>query len=95
MANVRLNKEKPGFTIYPNPLKEDGRLHILLTNADKGVYTIKMYNMQEQVVLHKNFRHEGGSTITAMQAGRTLEKGVYTLQLSCDMLALDKMIEVQ
>ncbi|UEG49375.1 YDG domain-containing protein [Ferruginibacter lapsinanis] len=68
-----------GFTVYPNPTT-DGKISVNFSNADKGRYTLKLFNNIGQLLQSKSIEHAGGNSTISLQ--NLTAKGIYHVEIN-------------
>ena len=78
---VAMTSDAEQISIYPNPVKQDGLVHIRFINQEKGVYNARLLNGSGQYIFTQVINHEGGTAVYDLQAGKQIAHGTYTMQL--------------
>lgn len=78
--NLKLNATKGEISIYPNPAK-NGLLNIQLSNLNKGLTDIKIYNSLGQVIYTTSFMYDGGTALKSVQLNTNIISGIYNIQV--------------
>ncbi|MDQ6813868.1 MAG: T9SS type A sorting domain-containing protein, partial [Bacteroidota bacterium] len=78
---VNVSQIKSGITIYPNPVK-DNTIHLSVTNMEKSVYSISIYNVAGEMVYVGSINHIEASKIYKIATGKVFNKGIYTFRMS-------------
>jgi hypothetical protein len=76
---VRLAKGKQAFNVYPNPIR-GGNFTAEMSNLEKGIYTLTMYNSAGQLVLSRSIVHNGGNSTEGITLP-PIATGVYGMTL--------------
>ncbi len=77
-----MGKLPSGITVFPNPVNEDGVVHINLSNKPAGNYQVNLVNSKGQVMMKKVLNHAGGSSVYSMTMGKYISHGNYLLIIS-------------
>lgn len=80
VIRVNIGKQVADFTVYPNPVK-GGIINLVMTDIDKGTYTVKIYNNVGQEIANKQVNHNGGSANQAISIGN-MPRGMYKMLIS-------------
>jgi len=83
IVNVHVGDLKPAISIVPNPVTTNS-FGLQLTDLEKGVYTLVLYNNLGQQVYNTKLQHDGGSVLKHIQPGVALANGSYRLLLLGD-----------
>ena len=81
VVKVKIGSKNAEFTVYPNPVKE-GIVSLQMSNVEKGIYTVKVYNNVGQEVANKTITSNGGSTTETITFGKGIAKGNYKMQIT-------------
>ncbi len=79
--NIRLQTKGIWVNAYPNPVK-GGAVNVQLENFEKSVYTIALFNQVGQRVYAKNITHDGGTATFTVELPASVNKGIYSLQVT-------------
>ena len=93
---VRINNSKklPELVIMPNPVQA-GLLNIQMSNAEKGIYSLQLYNNNGALIFSSMLTNEGGAFSKSVTLPASVTKGVYQLQLTSGATRLSKPVIVQ
>jgi hypothetical protein len=83
IVNVNIGKPQPSINVVPNPVTTN-TFGLQLTDLEKGVYTLLLYNSAGQQVYNSKLQHDGGSVLKQVQPGVFLANGNYRLLLLGD-----------
>ena len=75
-----ISNAKPAISVAPNPITNN-EIRLLLTNLNKGTYTLILYNNLGQKIYSTAFEHSGGSTTKNIPLGINMPTGSYRLLL--------------
>lgn len=81
IINVKIGGSINNIDVYPNPVKNKS-LTVRLTNQNKGIYTVRLFNNSGQLVYTKAVEHDGGSALQTLQLNAAIIRGIYQLQVS-------------
>jgi hypothetical protein len=93
VVKLKIGGKATEFTVYPNPVKE-GVVSLQITNAEKGIYTIKVYNAGGQEVANKTIASNGSSITTTLTLGNGMAKGNYKMQINNGTTTVTKSVIV-
>ena len=74
---------QPAISVVPNPVTTNS-FGLQLTDLDKGIYSLILYNNLGQQVYNTKMQHDGGSVLKHIQPGVALANGNYRLLLLGD-----------
>ena len=83
IVKVNIGSAKPAMSVVPNPITSNG-FGLQLTDLEKGVYTMILYNNLGQQVYNTKLQHDGGSVLKRIELGVALANGGYRLLLLGD-----------
>lgn len=83
VVKVNISSGQPAISVMPNPVTTNS-FGLRLTDLDKGVYTLILYNSIGQQVYNSKLQHDGGTVIKQIQPGIALANGNYRLLLLGD-----------
>jgi hypothetical protein len=83
IVKVNIGSAKPSISVVPNPITGNG-FGLQLTDLEKGIYTMMLYNNLGQQVYNTKLRHDGGSVLKHIELGIALANGGYRLLLLGD-----------
>jgi len=83
IVKVNIGSPQPAISILPNPVTSN-TFGLQLTDLEKGVYTLILYNSIGQQVYSSKLQHDGGSVLKQIQPGVALANGNYRLLLLGD-----------
>jgi hypothetical protein len=83
IVKVNIGSAQPAIRVVPNPITSNG-FGLQLTDFEKGVYTLVLYNNLGQQVYNTKLQHDGGSVLKHIELGVTLANGGYRLLLLGD-----------
>lgn len=83
IVNVKTGSAQPAISIVPNPVTTNS-FGLQLTDLDKGVYTLILYNSAGQQVYNSKLQHDGVSVLKQIQPAVALANGNYRLVLLGD-----------
>lgn len=83
IVKVHIGNAQPAMNVVPNPITSNG-FGLQLTDLEKGVYTLILYNNIGQQVYNTKLQHEGGSVLKRIELGIALASGGYRLLLMGD-----------
>jgi hypothetical protein len=81
VVKVFTGKEKPGISIYPNPVS-NGIINLQLTNQSPGEYGIRLLNKMGQVIISKQINHTAGSSTETIQLDKYTPHCIYQLEVT-------------
>ncbi|WP_205511044.1 IPT/TIG domain-containing protein [Longitalea arenae] len=93
IMRVKMANGKPGFQVYPNPLK-DQPLTVEMSNMEKGIYLLSLYNVAGQQVLSKKIVHNGGSAVHTISLP-LIAAGVHRLVMKSNTGTLQQTILIE
>jgi hypothetical protein len=70
-----------GLKVFPNPVK-DQQIHLQLSGAEKGSYTLRLINAQGQLVQRQLLAYDGITNNIVITLSKKLTSGIYYLQLA-------------
>jgi hypothetical protein len=94
VVKVKIGGKGAGFTVYPNPVK-GGIISLQMSNVEKGVYTVKIFNNIGQELAAKIINHNGGSATQTIDLGKGLAKGNYNMQITNGTAIITKTVIVE
>ena len=83
IVKVNIGSAEPAITVVPNPIITNA-FGLQLTDLEKGVYTLILYNNLGQQLYNTKMQHDGGSVLKHIQPGVALANGSYRLLLLGD-----------
>ena len=84
----------PNLSLYPNPVK-NGILTMQMTNVASGNYTVKIYNIEGQLLASKKINHPGGSFSELIDLPVSIKAGFYYLKVTGAEMNYQKAFIVQ
>jgi hypothetical protein len=72
----------PSITIYPNPIKEDGKANIRLISLPQGEYNLTLLNSLGQTMKIQTLQHQGGDVVYPFEMPKHMAHGHYTLEIN-------------
>ncbi len=81
-------------TVTPNPVR-DGLVRLQLSNLEKGVYSVAVYNNNGQVIYTGSIVNDGGFSSRSIQLPAGIAKGIYRLQVKGGATGIVKNIVVE
>ncbi len=84
------NPGKGAITIYPNPVK-DNMINLQLTNQQTGMYEIRLFNTNGNLVYTKRLPVTSGNISQTLSVNNKFNAGVYQLKI----IKPDNTIEIQ
>jgi hypothetical protein len=94
ILRVNLSGNFGELVIAPNPVRSH-TLNLQLSNFDKGVYSINVFNGQGQKVFTSSINHTGGSATQSFQLPANIKAGMYSLQLGNGLTLINKNLIVE
>jgi hypothetical protein len=94
VVKVKIGGKNAEFTVYPNPVK-DGIVSLQMSNVEKGVYTVKIYNNAGQEVANRRIVSNGGSATETITLGKGTAKGNYKMQITNGTTTVTKSLIVE
>jgi len=79
--NSEPENKKQGISIYPNPII-DGNIHLWFNNMLPGIYTVRIYNSNGQLMLSRQIEHTGGKEEILVKRDKTMAAGNYQVNIS-------------
>ena len=83
------------FKCYPNPSTGQFTIDMKFKNASSGLATIEIFNSLNQKVYSGKVQIENGVLQESIDAGTSLEDGVYVLKLTVSSITLSKQLIIQ
>jgi Secretion system C-terminal sorting domain len=80
IVRINLDKSTPGILVFPNPV-QGAHVYLQLTDMPKGVYDIKILNINSQLISKMSLSHDGGSSGITLSVPPSLKPGLYFIQL--------------
>ncbi len=80
VVKVNTGKNKPGISVYPNPLKGN-IVNLEFLSMESGTYSVQLFNQLGQEVYKETLSHRGGSYSGTLSMP-TLQPGQYVLIVS-------------
>jgi hypothetical protein len=93
VVRVNVGKQSADFTVYPNPVK-GGIINLQMTDIDKGIYTVRIYNNVGQEIANKQITHNGGSANQTISIGN-VPTGKYNMLISNGTSTVTKVVIVE
>jgi hypothetical protein len=93
IVKVKIGAKGTEFTVYPNPVK-GGVVSLQMSNVNKGIYTVKIYNNIGQEVASKTINHAGGSATQTIDLGKAIATGTYNMQITNGTTVITKTVIV-
>jgi hypothetical protein len=94
VVKVAIGFKNSELVVAPNPVK--GKvINLQLSNYERGVYAVSVYNGSGTKVYSSSFNHTGGSASQSLQLPAGTKPGVYTLQLLNGGKVVSKSIVVE
>lgn len=78
--SIKVGKPIPGIHIYPNPVINNN-IALQLHNIDKGMYQLRLFNSEGQVVFSKAVNYNGSNTLTVSPVS-SIARGNYYLEIT-------------
>jgi hypothetical protein len=94
ILRVNLSNSLGELVIAPNPVRSH-TLNLQLSNFDKGVYSINVFNGQGQKVFSSSINHTGGSATQSFQLPANIKAGMYSLQLANGLTVINRSLIVE
>jgi hypothetical protein len=94
VVKVKIGGKGAGFTVYPNPVK-GGVVSLQMSNVEKGIYTVKIYNNIGQELAAKAINHNGGSATQTIDLGKGIASGSYNMQITNGTTVITKTVIVE
>lgn len=93
---IRVNSTaiNPEMVISPNPVTGK-EVNILLSNLDKGTYTLNLFNQTGQKTFSKVVVHSGGSISQSISLPTYITAGLYNLQLTGENKKIQQVMMVK
>ncbi|CAN5728725.1 hypothetical protein BH11BAC3_BH11BAC3_31550 [soil metagenome] len=80
IVKVNISKSKGGINVYPNPVTGSS-FGLELNNMAAGTYKVNLINALGQIVYTNNVSHTEGSSVETINTGKTINTGVYQLEV--------------
>ena len=93
VVKVKIGGKAAEFTVYPNPVK-DGIVSLQMSNVEKGIYTVRIYNNAGQEVANRTITSNGGSSTQTITLGKGTAKGNYKMQITGGTTLVTKSVIV-
>ena len=93
VVKVKIGGKAAEFTVYPNPVK-DGIVSLQMSNVEKGIYTVKIFNNAGQEVANRTITSNGGSSTQTITLGKGTAKGNYKMQITGGTTLVTKSVIV-
>ena len=93
VVKVKIGGKAAEFTVYPNPVK-DGIVSLQMSNVEKGIYTVKIFNNAGQEVANRIITSNGGSSTQTITLGKGTAKGNYKMQITGGTTLVTKSVIV-
>ena len=93
VVKVKIGGKNAEFTVYPNPVK-DGIINLQMSNVEKGVYTVKIFNNAGQEVANRRIINNGGSATETITLDKGIAKGNYKMQITNGSTSVIKSVIV-
>ncbi len=81
IMRVNISSGAAEVTVYPNPVNGN-TIVLLMSNLQKGRYTITVTNKLGQKIMNKVIEHAGGSATETIEFSKALAAGVYRLKVT-------------
>jgi hypothetical protein len=94
VVKVKIGGKNAEFTVYPNPVK-DGIINLQMSNVEKGVYTVKIFNNAGQEVANRRIINNGGSATETITLDKGIAKGNYKMQITNGTTSVIKSVIVE
>ena len=78
ILRVEIDKQKPGFSLYPNPAT-NRQLIIVLNEIKEGKYTLRMFNTLGQELYQNVIINKGSSVTQTLQLPSSVRPGFYNV----------------
>jgi hypothetical protein len=91
VVSVNFGKANPAITVNPNPVSGN-HFNLQLTDIEKGIYSLAIFNNLGQLVYRTTINHAGGSTGIPVSPDNALAKGVYELVLTGENIRITNRI---
>ncbi len=93
VVKVKIGGKNAEFTVYPNPVK-DGIINLQMSNVEKGIYTVKIFNNAGQEVANRRIINNGGSATETITLDKGTAKGNYKMQITNGTTSVIKSVIV-
>lgn len=87
---VKLAKGRQAFNVYPNPIRGN-KFTAEMSNIEKGIYTLTLYNAAGQQVMSRKIVHNGGNATEGIDLP-AIATGVYGITLRGNGLNIQQTI---
>lgn len=77
---IPISNTKPAISVAPNPIT-NSEIRLLLTNLNKGTYTLILYNNHGQKIYSTSLEHGGGSATKNLSLDINIPTGSYRVVL--------------
>jgi hypothetical protein len=94
VVKVKIGGKGAAFTVYPNPIK-GGVVSLQMSNVEKGIYTVKIYNNIGQELAAKTINHNGGSATQSIDLGKGIASGAYNMQITNGTTVITKTVIIE
>jgi len=92
---INSNAINPGsLVIAPNPVI-NRQVNLQLSSLNRGNYSLNVYSVTGQLVFTKSISYEGGVSSFLLSLPATVNKGMYSVQLSNEATRITKQIVIQ
>lgn len=81
---VSMEKQASLVSVFPNPVGEDGMLHVSLSNKAAGIYQVSIVNNEGKQVLNRLVNHGGGSSVYSILMKGFIAHGNYLVKITGD-----------
>ena len=82
VVKVTIETAAPAYSIYPNPVKEDGIIQLSMTDVPKGAYKVSIINNLGQTLMRKTLNHTGGNNVFSIKLDKKIAHGNYNIELA-------------
>ena len=82
------------LAIHPNPVV-GSRISFQVSNLQRGLYNLQLYNFSGQLIYNEQYQHPGGSIGQTFKIPESVKPGIYSLKLSGKQIDLIKALVIQ
>lgn len=80
VVKLMFGRQVSSLSVFPNPVHGE-HISVLTPQLEKGVYSVRILDMQGGQISRSVLNHEGGSLSTAIRLPAGMKAGVYTLEI--------------
>jgi len=80
VVSVTIGAANSELSIYPNPI-EGGKFNLRLNTPATGSYKLKVFDLAGKLVYSKAVLHNAATTVEAIDLGKKLSSGIYTIKV--------------